>query len=1276
MNNKSMLVVDDLEINRTLLKISFEKEYEVYEAADGNEALEILKSIKVDIVITDIYMEGMDGYDLIKAIKSDRTLATIPVIAVTEHNEDIQQKVLDLGADDFITKPFISNILIHRIKNVVAGNSVIAKIEHYKYCFGRNPIAFAMIKLIQDEHGQYTNYSYEYINDSFINLFSVRESEIRQKIYAIDEERTGFLIEVNSDNKEHNIVLHDHVIHKYLDINAFKEEQDYICCTFSDITVQRKIDREENKKLSAIINSIPTGICVARFFNGIMKPVTINPALKILLGGLDKELNREALKQLVHPEDKAEMDKVVQKLLKEDTTSQIICRAKGKDNQYIDIMVNCSSTREETGEVTVYFSVTDISVQKKLQKDLFESEKSLSTAVAHAHINYWEYFKDENKVVMNNDTAKYFDLPTVFNNYPDKWLSSGRVYKDDRNTYQSAINRLNNKAPYIEFQARIYNIEKQRYEWKSIKFSNVFDEQGNIIKAIATSQDIHFHKTLENRFMHTIKQNGIKVWEYDIKRHCAIVLDENGDTDQSDVIWDVPESIINQNNIHSESVDRYIKMYMLLNSGKRSVSDRIRVWNDEKQDYVWYEYIFTVVTDENGLHDRAICTSRDITAEMRSEQLYKEEQSYRYGIESSLLSTSRINLSKEYVEEITINGVKQDITAKKFSCDYAERMKAVFDKIFLPDEELSQMTAKGLFNLYKSGCTQYSKEFMAVLKNSEAYVWVHLECKMLARPDSGDIIAFVYNSDISEAYIQENTMNAVLENNYEMAGIILEGNKHVHMIKTSIQSEHMGKDIVNYDAAVRKYIDNFVKPEDKDDVFDKLKMDSIIKNLKTKPLYVVEFDNIEPNGIIRRKQMRFAYTDRELGIIATTRLDIDGFVKEEKRKQQELEYALNLAENANNAKSQFLATVSHEIRTPMNVILGMTELALNEPGNSDIVKEQLNNIDASGHHLLNLINDVLDMSKIESGEFELHPDVHTYEDFESAISSVILPLCNEKKINFVRTGKSTRHPVYVDRLRLNQVMFNLLSNAVKFTPEGGTIELKYDNVIKDTTMEAVFEIKDSGIGMSEEFQTQLFKPFTQESSRITTSIQGTGLGLSIAKGIIDKMGGNVTVTSVPQAGTTFRVTLSFPLADQFTNKPIVKTNEITFEGKRILVVDDHHLNRVIVNRLLANHGASYEEAENGKEAVEMYSASPIGFYDAILMDVRMPVMSGLEAAQLIRNMDREDAKSIPIIAMTANAYDSDREKSFKAGMDDHISKPIEPDILCNSLLKYMRKTEA
>ncbi|MDD3338905.1 MAG: ATP-binding protein [Lachnospiraceae bacterium] len=392
-----------------------------------------------------------------------------------------------------------------------------------------------------------------------------------------------------------------------------------------------------------------------------------------------------------------------------------------------------------------------------------------------------------------------------------------------------------------------------------------------------------------------------------------------------------------------------------------------------------------------------------------------------------------------------------------------------------------------------------------------------------------------------------------------------------------------------------------------------------------------------------------------------------------KKQKAALEAALEEAQNANKAKTNFLSRVSHDMRTPLNGILGLTALLKDNAADEKVLRD-LNELEMSGEYLLNLINDTLDVNRIESGKLELHPlvcDGRTL--FNNALG---LAKISMKEKNIKLTVRAENIPftlLYVDVSRIEQIIMNVLGNAVKFTPIDGCIDVSIENlsvengVITDKVM-----IKDNGIGMSQEFLPHIFDAFAQENSTRTGVTQGTGLGMAIAKQLLRKMGGDIYVTSELGKGSCFTLILKLQIATdeqiaEYKNNQSNVTTDIELSGKRVLLCEDHPLNTQIATRLLETKGMLVEHADNGQAGVDMFQHSAPDYYDAILMDIRMPVMDGIETTKMIRALPRRDAKTVPIIAMTANAFAEDIQQTKEVGMDAHLSKPIQPALLFQTL---------
>ena len=466
------------------------------------------------------------------------------------------------------------------------------------------------------------------------------------------------------------------------------------------------------------------------------------------------------------------------------------------------------------------------------------------------------------------------------------------------------------------------------------------------------------------------------------------------------------------------------------------------------------------------------------------------------------------------------------------------------------------------------------------------------------------------------------------------------------------------------------YRDGFMKFIDPDNVRDSLSRQPIIAFR-----YLVHRNGEDYYEMIRMAGVRTA-ADRDDHIVHAVGLgltNIDAEMRDEMAKSRALAEALEAAEEANRAKTAFLSSMSHEIRTPMNAIIGLDDLALRKETLDDDTRQYLEKIGGSARHLLELINDILDMSRIESGKMILRNEVFSFRSIIEQINSMVMTQCADKGLKYECDITFDMDASYVgDAMKLKEVLLNILSNAIKFTDAPGSIFMTVEQtaVFEDKSTFR-FVIEDTGIGMDESFIPKVFDTFAQENSGRTNKYGSTGLGMAIAKNIIELMNGTISVESEKGAGTKFTVVVTLGNdasgSGEAAGAALPEKKRAELSGRNILLAEDVAINAEIMKEIVSVKGAKIDHAENGKRALEMFLASEITHYAAILMDVRMPEMDGLEAAERIRIQDRSDAATIPIIALTANAFDEDVERSLQAGMNAHLSKPVEPERLYRTL---------
>lgn len=491
-----------------------------------------------------------------------------------------------------------------------------------------------------------------------------------------------------------------------------------------------------------------------------------------------------------------------------------------------------------------------------------------------------------------------------------------------------------------------------------------------------------------------------------------------------------------------------------------------------------------------------------------------------------------------------------------------------------------------------------------------------------------------------------------------------------------------------------RYIKLCVHEEDRAFMWQIMSSKNLRKELWEKQTYIANY-RTNCAGHIHYFQLKAVRAGdwKESQVVVLGFRNVDDETRSEMERRSFLEAALKQANRANKAKSTFLSNMSHDIRTPMNAIVGFTTLAMSRIDQKEQVEEYLRKIMTSGNHLLSLINDVLDMSRIESGKIRLEEMPCNLSDIIHGLHNIVQADVHAKQLELhMDTTDMANENVYCDKLRLNQILLNLLNNSVKYTNAGGMVSFRViekPDVLKGYASYE-FQIKDTGIGMSEEFVGHIFEPFERERNSTISGIQGTGLGMAITKNIVDMMNGSIEVKSKQGVGTEFIVRLKFRLQEKEKEKQSMPESENT-EGKTagddlntddkagsmsirtgcILLVEDNELNKEIAEAILSEAGFCVETAENGQVALDMLKRAKPEHYQLVLMDVQMPIMDGYEATKAIRALENPVLSDIPIIAMTANAFEEDKKEALKRGMNAHIAKPFDVKTLFDTLDKLL-----
>ena len=822
---------------------------------------------------------------------------------------------------------------------------------------------------------------------------------------------------------------------------------------------------------------------------------------------------------------------------------------------------------------------------------------------------------------------------------------------------------------------------------KKAKNKTIVD-QGDVMNSLSGEksheEDILLHNELTIGYMRQF------IWEMDLstgdavlfetdytKKRCA---DHGLPTDRTKVFSYIVERA-------DEESKKIIKSSIELLRKGREVNDVIRYTPEVKIPDRILRLHMTPIISKDGTIKKAIGTTRDITEEsFRSSEFQRELSFFRSLRDPKIYLAARINLSKNFLVES-----RPDMPSFRETLTYDEITR--IGPGFLGELEDGRRVSavlerKALIKDFTEGGRKNTFIVKQLIRGNT--VWVRVVTVILENPDTGDIEMFFYSTDVTETELERKIVSHLTRNVYESVVVINPQNSSMRFVgRIPSELTHGNGDLFDYTANLLQAVEKHVCEADRERVISLFQLPTVRYYLKEKNSYSTTAEWTDNEGNKVWKQVQFSYLLGSKDMVLACVSDVTEHHMKEQAMVNELRRALEKAKNADAAKSQFLSRISHDIRTPIGAILNLTDFAQQDIDSREKLLDDLSKIKTSGTFLLSLINDVLDVSKIDSGVIELHEDVYPLKNYLTNIENIINPMSNDRSLfTNIKTDFGDITAIFTDSVRLNQITLNLLSNAMKYTPSGGRVfffaktspltdaseEMKKKGL--DTLLS--FDVEDTGIGMSEEFQLHMFDEFSQEASNPLrrNRIGGTGLGLAIVKKLIDLMGGTITVRSALEKGTSIHVELPVRAGndDLTADEAADESSQGPISG-HILLAEDNEINAMIAERIFKDIGVSMDRAANGTKALELFTGHSEGYYDAIFMDIQMPEMDGYQTTRAIRSSDKNDSATVPIIAMTADAFTDAMKKALDSGMNDYTTKPLDIKKIRTLLKKYIKNNE-
>lgn len=948
----------------------------------------------------------------------------------------------------------------------------------------------------------------------------------------------------------------------------------------------------------------------------------------------------------------------------------------------------------------LYFFVSNNDVTKRVEneKDLLVKDMALKIAVQNSNVNMWKYdIKTHTLKFLNHAMYSHNFYSDKINNFPESYISRGFVKRESEEDLRELYRRICNGEKSASIDIFQKNKGQDSYWCERQTITNFFNDDGEIISTIGIGENITEEvelKSVKQKFDILLNSSNITMWEYDVINRSIIQNSVQRYKKFPIIIRNAPYSICETDIIHPDSKKDYIKLYEnIINGEEQSKADvQIKV----KGDYRWKNMCLVAVKDEEGKNFRAVCYCSDITNLKEREQKYLDEINYQAkSCAEGMLGKIRANITKNSIEICSFDSIK-------FECDinknYDDFMSTYIDRSILEeykDSVKEKCSRDNLKDFFKKGDDRFNIEYKVKSDDGEV-IWIKCRVKLLLSPHGDDLIAFFYIENINEEKMLTMSMSLIAEKECDQI-IMVDVNKDTavfwgHNERISGLSGYTWE---NFSRTQKEYfVDHSVEWDSND--FETPNIESVVNYLQTHDEHNYSYSIVDEFGNRKYKMGKHFWVDKEQGRLCIIVIDITNIHEKEIQKNAELSDALEAAKQSYIAKSEFLSRMSHEIKTPMNAIIGLSELSEHHINDPEKTADYISKIKSSAQYLLSLLNDILDMSRIESGKVSLKNEQFSVQELMENIKGMFSENAKTKCIDLrIVVSENIGKTYWGDKGKLQQVLINMISNSVKFTEPGGYILLGVKMTEKHNNIECVkFTIEDNGIGISSDFMPKLFEAFEQEYSSMTSSYGGTGLGLSISKNLVDIMNGKVDVWSEVGVGTRFDVYIPLAVSAESDNedKEFISSfnamskddisdplndeceydkKEIDFSDLRVILAEDNFINIEVAKNILSEKGIKVDVAENGLKAVEYFLTHDEGYYSCILMDIRMPIMDGITAAKTIRLTHRSDSDIIPIIAMSANSFDEDINDSLHAGMNAHLGKPIEPALLFDTMQKYI-----
>ncbi len=950
------------------------------------------------------------------------------------------------------------------------------------------------------------------------------------------------------------------------------------------------------------------------------------------------------------------------------------------------------------------------------------------------------------KILRANLTKDHYDIvKTVF---PEEmngrtagqlstWLAefakSGKVYEDDVERFVGFMDLAHLRKAFRTERRTLTctyrRLSGEEFRWNIMEIVPSFDYTNENQSVMIYTRDVHdiYREGLEREDINIRSQEIIRslgeqnygIFMIDLHSGTVAALRVDGelrmDMRPERLLWDEYIAARLRPRLHEAYQNEFTRRFALeaLRQARDAGEKKIELFCQRRLENRYSYISVTAYTgEESKSKNYVVLALQDVDERMRCEIEHTQHDMQLAAIVRSQYSVmNRVDLQSGSCERINLNEYGGQEKTRKG--DYSLHVESALASHVHPQDVAAVRAVLSLDHLRRQAGTveDFREENCQYRVRGPKEQW--LEEHVLYVRQGEQVLVNILGRDITKEKQREAENLRATQEKVDIIGSLSSMFSSVYYIdlqtdeyRRITQLDHVGEapeQQAGYSQAIRHYSEEYVHPEDRREYLRTLAVDNLRRELADKPYVVVEYRWRSPQdmrgenaaaseeeshkyGWFRASAVLAQAVGGEPRTVVFVTQDVTENRRKEEQEQKALKEACEAANHANASKSEFMSRMSHDIRTPLNGIIGMTMIAgahLEEPKR---IWDCLNKITIASQHLLSLINEVLDMSKIESGKVDLLEEPFSLSELIGNLETMLRPSVQEKQHTLrIYPLEVSKEQVLGDRMRLQQVFVNILGNSIKYTPAGGLLELRVTERESGEQGYGCYEFtcSDNGIGMEEEFIRTIFEPFSRAEDSRVSKIEGTGLGMTIAQNIVRLMNGSIHVKSRPGEGSCFTVTLLLKQAGEAapageaeeTALWLDSVSETPFEGCRILLVEDNELNREIAEEIIGGTGVEIESVENGAEAVRRFEETEAGYFDLIFMDIQMPVMDGYEATRTIRASSRPDAATIPIVAMSANAFTEDMRTSREVGMNEHLTKPLDVELLLNCMGRWIRRQQ-